>query len=239
MENVRRAQGCGSGLIFRECTGSEWGESQNGTSNYTLSMLAVNEAISDVNSVICDKGVTSADVSDKGDTSMVSRLQNEVILVHQSQLDVGNPHPLQEQNQVQLPFVAHSHLVSATVVSREMSLRDPRQHQHYFSCKSLFVQKAIWGWGPIPSIEENVLCAKLELHTDGSAILSPTWLHHPVAAGWGCLLFAVLQDSTKRFLGAAWGPVASEQSSGYSLCKVRPTIPVAELQAIVMALRLL
>lgn len=130
MENVRRAQGCGSELIFRECTGSEWGKSQNVNINYTLSMLAVNEAISDVNSVICDKGVTSADVSDKGDTSMVSRLQNEVILVHQSQLDVGNPHPLQEQNQVQLPFVAHSHLVSATVVSREMSLRDPRQHQH-------------------------------------------------------------------------------------------------------------
>ena len=57
-------------------------------------------------------------------------------------------------------------------------------------------------------------------------------------AGWGALLFAVLPDQSTRFLGVAWGPVTSSALSGYFLCAARPTIPVAELQAVVFALRL-
>ena len=72
----------------------------------------------------------------------------------------------------------------------------------------------------------------------GLQFLRRGWPAIPIAAGWGALLFAVLQDGTKRFLGAIWGPVETSTVWQYSLRATRPTFPVAELTAVTVALML-
>ena len=94
------------------------------------------------------------------------------------------------------------------------------------------MRESIWAWGPIPGDDDTFSCVQLEIHTDGSTILGTNWPATPLAAGWGALFVAALPDNTKRFLGAVWGPVDVDADSPYYLRATRPTIPVAELNAI-------
>ena len=122
---------------------------------------------------------------------------------------------------------------------KDMGLRDPRIFPRKFMGKPRRVWQAIQAWGPLPTPETSFPVQHLEVHADGSAVLSTGWPVTPVNAGWGCLVFAIGPDAQRACLGAVWGPVDTLQSSPFVLGARPPTIPVAELSAITHALRML
>ena len=88
-----------------------------------------------------------------------------------------------------LPEADQDCLVSAVIFIQDMGLRDPRQFRSCFDRKDVRVRHAIFSWEPLPTQGDDVLFSILEVHTDGSALLTPTWPQLPVDAGWGCLFF--------------------------------------------------
>ena len=119
---------------------------------------------------------------------------------------------------------------------QRLGLRDPRLFPSEFSGLPWRVWQAIQGWGPCPNRATTFRVQSLELHTDGSAILSNGWPIRPLQAGWGFAVFARGVEGQWAFLGAAWGPVVVSQELPFFIGAQQPTIPVAELSAITQAL---
>ena len=120
-----------------------------------------------------------------------------------------------------------------------MGRRDQGIFPREFLGMSHRVWQAILSWGPLPTQETSFVVKNLELHTDGSAVLSSGWPVSPVNAGWGFLVFAIGHNEQRAFLGAAWGPVHVQQASPYCFRGKRSTIPIAELSAMTHVLRIL
>ena len=130
-------------------------------------------------------------------------------------------------------------MCDASSIVPNMQLRDPRMYPNQFTHKSLRVREAINAWGLIPTRNPDLQIFHSELRTDKSALLSNGWPAMLIHEGWGAIVFAILPTSQRTFLGATWGPMTVNEVSPYHLGAQRPIIPMAELAAITVALRML
>ena len=86
----------------------------------------------------------------------------------------------------------------------KMNLKDPRLYPAHFAQKQKHVWDAISAWGPLPTQEDDFWFTRLELHSDGSTVLSTGWPATSINAGWGVVFFAAQTNVQRRFWGALW-----------------------------------
>ena len=91
-----------------------------------------------------------------------------------------------------------SSLYDAAKFVQQVQLRDPLMYPHKISHKPLRVREAINAWGPIPAHDHSFQCSQVEVHTDGSALLSNERPAVPVNAA----VFGIMPARHKLCLGA-------------------------------------
>ena len=87
-----------------------------------------------------------------------------------------------------------------------------------------------WPWAP-----DRIAIDKLFVYTDGSALLASGWPRAVRTAGWSAVCFCVdpSVEGGLMFLGAAFAPVLVGGQVPGSFGLDRPSVPAAELPAIV------
>ena len=103
-------------------------------------------------------------------------------------------------------------------------------------------QAEVAQWRSEPHSAEDEVVA-LRIFTDGSAVLEQAGLGKICAhAGWSVVVFGEVRaaggDPELIFLGAVWGPVVTDPLAVGWLGAGRPTAPVAECSAVLVALQL-